>query len=67
MKKNTGIKSTEVVRSYDFPNCTIRIYSDGRCREFPKWCLMISAERSRDYVAELLWMLRRYRRGEPIE
>jgi len=67
MKKSIGVKSTEVVRSYDFPNRIIRIYSDGRCRDFPKWCSMISAERSRDDVAKMLWMLRRYRRGELIE
>ncbi|WP_063695128.1 hypothetical protein [Bradyrhizobium embrapense] len=56
-------------RAYDFPAAVIRIYADGSCREFPKWCLMISVERSRAYVASALRELRSYRRrlaAEPL-
>ena len=52
------------VREYDFPNARIRVYPDRTCREFPKWCAMISCERPRAYVAAALRDLRRFRRGE---
>lgn len=47
---------------YDFPNATLRKMPNGTWREFPKWCLMISVERSRRYVAEALVALRTHRR-----
>jgi hypothetical protein len=50
-------------RDYDFPNARIRIYPDRSCREFPKWCHAIHANRSRGYVAEALRELRKYRRA----
>lgn len=49
-------------REYDFPNAKIRVYSDRTCLEFPKWCAMIHAKRSRQYVAEALRELRVFRR-----
>lgn len=55
--------SLEVVREYDFPGCTLRIYRDRTCREFPKWCAQINVVRSRAYVAEALCLLRKYRRA----
>lgn len=47
---------------YDFPNAHIKTYADGRCIEFPKFCMMIHVERSREYVAKALIMLRRHNR-----
>lgn len=53
-----------MLKSYDFPNATIKVYADRKCREFPKWCLAINVERSRAYVADALRELRRYRRTQ---
>lgn len=53
-----------MTRSYEFPSATIKVYSDRTCREFPKWCDMISVERSRAYVAKALRRLRAYRRQQ---
>ena len=47
-------------RSYEFPNAHIVVRQDRTCREIPKWCPMISVERSRDWVADALVQLRRY-------
>lgn len=52
-------------RTYEFPNAYLHVYPHDRtCREQPKWCLCISVERSRSYVAEALRELRR-RRSNP--
>lgn len=48
-------------RQYDFPNATIIIFPDGTCREFPKWCQMISVARPRKWVVEALLQLRKFR------
>lgn len=50
-------------RKYDFPNATLLVNKE-RCLEIPRWCPMISVERTRSYAAEALWELRRYERGE---
>lgn len=50
-------------RTYEFPNASIVVRQDGTCREIPKWCPMISVERSRSWVADALIQLRKYRRG----
>jgi hypothetical protein len=49
-------------RRYQFPNAEIVVRADGTCREIPKWCPMISVERSRAWVADALVQLRAYRR-----
>lgn len=50
------------IRTYEFPAATIKVFPDGTCREFPKWCVMINVRRSRDYVAKALRMLRHHNR-----
>lgn len=54
---------TQIIRSHDFPNATIRLLANGQWREFPKWCPCISVQRSRRYVAQALLELRRHRRA----
>lgn len=53
----------QIIRSYDFPNATIRLLANGQWREFPKWCPCISVQRSRRYVAQALLELRRGRQS----
>lgn len=52
---------------YEFPNAHIKTYADGRCIEFPKFCMMIHVERSREYVAKALIMLRHHNRSHKKE
>ena len=52
------------LKQYDFPNATIKVYADRTCREFPRWCPMISVTRTRAYVAEALAQFRVYKRTE---
>lgn len=54
--------SPKVMREYQFPNATIKVYSSGLCKEFPKWCPLISVDRSRRWVAEALLELREFKR-----
>lgn len=53
----------KTIKTYEFPNARICRMKDGTYREFPKWCPMISVERSRNYVAEALKQLRIFHRG----
>lgn len=53
---------TQIIRSYEFPNATIRLLASGQWREFPKWCPCISVQRPRRYVAQALLELRRHRK-----
>ncbi|AVO43481.1 hypothetical protein [Simplicispira suum] len=48
------------IREYDFPNAVIKRLNDGTYREYPKWTI-ISVRRSRQYVAEALLELRKFR------
>lgn len=48
------------IKSYEFPSATIKRMRNGTYIEFPKWCQMISVERSRGYVAKALISLRKY-------
>lgn len=50
-------------REYDFPSAWVRVYPDRTCREFPKFCMMLSVERSRSWTAEALRSLRGYQRA----
>lgn len=50
-------------KTYDFPNAYIHKMANGTYREQPKWCLAISVERSRVYVAEALRQLRAVKRA----
>lgn len=45
-------------KTYDFPNGYIHKLANGTYREQPKWCLAISIERPRAYVADALRQLR---------
>lgn len=45
-------------KTYDFPNGYIHKQANGTYREQPKWCLAISIERPRSYVAGALRQLR---------
>ncbi len=48
------------IREYDFPNAVIKRLSDGTYREYPKWTV-ISVQRTRQYVAAALSVLRLFR------
>lgn len=49
------------IRAYDFPYAIIKRFSNGKLMEFPKWCLCVGVERSRNYVAIALRQLRTFR------
>lgn len=51
-------------RNYDFPNAHIVVLEDRTCREIPKWCPMISVDRSRKWVADALRQLRAFKRHQ---
>ena len=53
---------TQRFRQYEFVGSFLRIYPNGACVEFPKWCLAIHCQRSRADVAALLRLARSYRR-----
>lgn len=56
----------KAIREYNFPNAVIKVYANRTCKEFPKWCQMISCERPRKYVADALRQLRRYNKQQTL-
>ena len=53
-------------KTYDFPNGYIHTLAKGTYREQPKWCLAISIERPRAYVADALRQLRAMNRQRAV-